>query len=163
MHCSESCSSVHKHIEKRAELRPCPVMPSTAPVALFFIYEAFRVLSLWVFNQLFLPGSLWTFSQVGVNICMFEPGFGNCGCPFSSVIVPATNLIDFKKVVVVVMAGRAPSSPVRTSGFPAVPWTGPHATALLATGGSQVLVLLGGWDRSSLAAFYTVSSVDFVA
>lgn len=121
-------------------------MPSTAPVALFFIYEVFGVLSLWVFNQLFLPGSLWTFGHVGVNICMFDPGFGNCGCPFSIVIVPATKL---KKGVVVVIAGRAPSplEPVASLQY--------HGQVRSAgPGGSQVRALLGGWDRSSSAAVY---------
>lgn len=78
---------------------PCDAKHSSA---------AFGVPSLWVFIQLFLHGSLWTFGQVDLNICMFEPGFGNCGCPFHIVIVPATKFLKLKNGVAVVTGGGVP-------------------------------------------------------
>lgn len=47
----------------------------------------------------------WFFMDIhqgGVNISVFEPGFGY---PFNIVIVPTTDLVEFRKGGVVVKAG----------------------------------------------------------
>lgn len=114
MHCSSAC----KHIEKWTELRPCP---SSALIYLFFICETFGVSPLWVINLLFY---LVLHGHSGVNICVFELGFGSCRCPLGICSSASHRLSpEYRKGAAGVLAVVFP--PRWDRGVPAAPWTGP--------------------------------------